>query len=238
MRSTGALALAGIAGVVTFLWLAGALRDRLDQLLEPHAPDPKASFASTRLLLTRELRVACVAVLFALGITFGYRAYARRLVSHAVAVNSVAARLPADWRRVTSDEAPAPLVLTAASYAGTPSQLWADVRPYEIGATRTLLQNVAMETAQRLPEFTPTKLEAWEQYYPGSLALEFRYAPAPGDTTIWLLGTTAVAPMPNGQALIATVLYVVGDAERRWDLARAFLALPRVSATPTRRAPR
>lgn len=95
-----------------------------------------------------------------------------------------------------------------------------------------------METAQRLLEFTPTKLEPWDQYYPGSLALEFRYAPAPGDTTIWLLGTTAVAPMPNGQALVATVLYVVGAAERRWDLARAFLALPRVSATFPRTAPR
>jgi hypothetical protein len=238
LRSTGALALAGIAGVATFLWLGGALRDRLDQLLEPHAFDAKASIASTRLLVAPELRLACFSVLFALGVALGYRAYARRLVPHAIAINSAAARFPADWRPATSADAPAPLVLTAASYSGTPSQLWADVRPYEPGATRTLLQNVAMETAQRLPEFTPTKLEPWDQYYPGSLALEFHYAPAPGDTTTWILGTTALAPLPNGEALVLTVLYALGDAERRWDLARALLALPRSSAPVLGTSPR
>jgi hypothetical protein len=125
-------------------------------------------------------------------------------------------------------------VLTARSYSNTPSLLWADVRPYEAGAARTLLQNVARETAQRLPEYIPTKLEPWDQYYPGGLILEFHYAPTPGDTATWILGTTALAPLPNGQALVVTVVYGVADAERRWDLARALLALPRpLSSLPS-----
>lgn len=229
LRSTGALALAGGAGVVAFVWLAGALRDRLDQLLEAAASDAKASSPSAPLLLTRDLRVACAALLLTLGAALGYRAYARRLVPHTIASSNAAAQLPADWQPASTAVAPAQLALTAASYSGTPSHMWVDVRSYEAGAARTLIQNVAMETAQRLPEYTPTKLEPWDQYYPGSLVLEFHFAPTAGDTATWILGTTALAPMPNGQALVATVVYGISDADRRWDLARAFLALPRVS---------
>lgn len=226
LRSIDAAALAGAAGVMVFVWLTAAARDRLDQVLEPNASAENATNLPPKLLLTPDLRWACASVLLLLAAAVSYRAYSRRLVSHAI--SSAAAELPFDWRNAaaTSNE-PAQLALVAPSYTALRPRLWANVLPYESGKTRNLLQAVAMQTSERLHDFTPTKLEDWDQYYPGGLALEFRYAVSPGDTGTYALGTTALAPMPNGQALVATVTYGPNDDERRWDLARALLALPR-----------
>lgn len=225
LRSIDAVALAGTAGVMLFVWLTAAARDRLDQVLEPNVPAGRETNLPPKLLLTPDLRWACASVLLLLAVAVSYRAYSRRLVSHTIA--SAAAQLPFDWHKSEAGELSAQLALVAPSYTALRPQLWANVLPYESGKTRNLLQSVAMQTSERLHDFTPTKLEQWDQYYPGGLALEFRYAVTPGDTGTYALGTTALAPMPNGQALVATVTYGPNDDERRWDLARALLALPR-----------
>lgn len=223
LRSIGAVALAGSAGVMLFVWLTAAARDRLDEVLVPKADAASDPDLSPKLLLTPDLRWASATVLLLLALAVTYRAYARRLVPHAVA--SSTAHFPFDWRDAGTDSRS--LVLTATSYTTLKPRLWAEVLSYEAGKTRNLLQNVAMQTSEQLQGYTPTKLEQWNQYYPGALALEFRYAVTPGDTGTYALGTTALAPMPNGQAFVATVVYGPSDSGRHWDLARALLALPR-----------
>ncbi len=235
LRSTDALALAGAAGVIVCVWFAATARDRLDQVLEPNVESGADPSLPPRLLLTPDLRWACAAVLLVLTAAVTYRAYSRRLVPHSIA-SSATAQLPIDWRETTANALPSQVALTAPSYSTLHPTLWTALRPYEAGKTRNLLQTVAMETSERLADYTPVKLEQWDQYYPGGLALEFRYAFTPGDAGTVAFGTTVMAPMPNGRALVATMIYGPSDAERRWDLARAFLALPRPPKAAARTA--
>jgi hypothetical protein len=228
LRSTDVLSLVGTAGVVVFVWLAATVRDRLDSVLEPNAPAPADARESARLMLTPDLRWTCATVLLVLGLLTAYRAYAGRLVTHQVA--SVApTRLPAAWQQVDSVPAePSPaLALATESTSGVTSMLWADVRAFEPGESRAWLQTVAMQTAEKLSDYNPVKLEKWDRYYPGGLALDFRYLATPGDSGTATLGTTVLAPMPNGQAFVATVTYAPSELARRWDLARALSSLSR-----------
>jgi hypothetical protein len=116
-----------------------------------------------------------------------------------------------DWARVPEDSRPL---------------LWTELRAYGGDSTRFLLQRVALETSQHLANYEATGLEQWEQYYPGALALDCRYYLTRDDDNTSALGTTALAPLPNGEALLLTVVYAAADPARRWDLARALQALP------------
>ncbi|MGQ0642642.1 MAG: hypothetical protein ACT4P6_18015, partial [Gemmatimonadaceae bacterium] len=229
LRSTDALVLVGFAGVVLFLWLTATVRDRLDNVLEPIAPAPGEARDSARLMLTPDLRWTGVSLLIVLGALTAYRAYAARLVPHSIANQLTSARLPAVWRPIASAPAPpAPgLALASESTSGVTSLLWADVRSFPPGETRAWLQSIAMETAQQLANYSPVNLDSWDRFYPGALALDFRYAATPGDSAAATLGTTVIAPMPNAPAFVATVTYAPSEIQRRWDLARALRALPR-----------
>jgi hypothetical protein len=225
LRSTGALVLLGTAGVVLFLWLAAVLRDRLDGVLEPNAA-ASAPRDSSQLLLAPDVRWACVALLLVLSVATALKAHSGRLIERTDATLPVVARVPAVWSAASmSLEGGAALVLTARSHTTPRPLLTAGVRAGHTDG-RALLQAVSAETAQSLPAYQPVKLEQWERYYPGSLALDFQ-ALMPGDSGVRVLGTTVFAPLPNGQALIATVVHGIGDVQRRWDLARLLQALPR-----------
>jgi hypothetical protein len=89
------------------------------------------------------------------------------------------------------------------------------------------LRDVALEAAQHLANFEAKGLETLERYYPGALALDYRYLQRAGDESMSALGTIALAPMPNGRALILTVVHAPSEPERRWDVLRVLQKLPR-----------
>lgn len=227
LHSTGVFFAVMAVGLIVFVLLAGAVRDSLDRALEPAAPLSGGAVAAPPLLRWSELRRAAAGLLVLLGALAGYRAVAGRSVAHTIPGSSIAARLPASWTPQAADSLRGVLRLTGRSWSDTRPLLWTELRRYGVDSARFLLQGVALETSQRLANYEATALEQWEQYYPGALALDFRYYQTRDDESTSALGTTALAPLPNGRALLLTVTYAAADPARRWDLARALQALPR-----------
>jgi hypothetical protein len=226
LRSTGALFSVGAAGIALFFLLAGALRDRLEHVLVPTAGSEPNVFTTTPPVSWNELRWVTGAGLLVLAAWTAYSAYAGRLLDRDVAGVAVKAGVPAAWRQDTATVG-GRTVLTGHSWSGTEPSLWTDVRPYAKDSTRLLLQGVAMETAGILRDYEPLKLERWDQFFPGALVLDFRFNAKEGDPDTVKLGTTVLAPLAGGKALLVTATYGTGDPVRRWDLARTLLALPR-----------
>jgi hypothetical protein len=220
--------LLGTAGVVLFIWLTAVLRDRLDAVMELKA-DVVAHGDSAQLLPDADVRWVCIALLVLLSGAAALKAYSGRLRPHPLAGGSLVARVPAMWQATPSTPFAntAALTLVGDSQTELRPVLWTDLRRIDSTDARAVLQRAAMETAERVVEFEPVKFDRWDQYYPGSLALDFRVLLTPGDSGTRALGTMVVAPMPNGQALIAAVIHDIPNLHRRWDLARTLAALPR-----------
>ncbi|MGQ0766178.1 MAG: hypothetical protein ACT4OZ_10980 [Gemmatimonadota bacterium] len=225
LRSTGALFGLGAAAVTVFLLLAGALRGRLDTLLDPVSGADGSIMTTTPLLEWRELRAVSATLLVVIGLWTAYTAYAGRLIPHRVSGVDVAARLPAIWRE--AGDSVAGIALNARSWSGSTPSLTGDVRPFAPDSVRSLLQGVAMEMASEVADYEPVRLEGWDHYYPGALALDFKYHEKEGDPDSAILGTTAVAPIAGGEALVLTLSYSMSEPVRRWDLIRALQALRR-----------
>ncbi|MEW5918177.1 MAG: hypothetical protein AB1762_17375, partial [Gemmatimonadota bacterium] len=228
LRSTGALVLLGTAGVVLFIWLTAVLRDRLDAVLarksESLTPDDSA-----QLLPAGDVRWLCITLLLVLSSATVLKAYSGRLRPHRVVNSSLVAQVPAMWQVTESTPFAnqSTLALVGRSYTEFRPVLWTDLRHADTADARAVLQRAALETAERVAEFEPLKFDTWDQFYPGSLLLDFRVALTPSDTGRRLFGTMVLAPVPNGQALVAAVIHDIDDRDRRWDLARILGALPR-----------
>lgn len=227
LRSTGVFFAAAGVGFVAFILLAGALRNSMDAALQPAAKSDGPEAASEPLLRWSELRWCAAVVLVLLSAHATYKALAGRLVEHTIPGSSIALRLPLSWTRQGVDSAAGTLRLTGKSWSDTRPLLWTELRPSSVDSTRMLLQRVALETSQQLANYEATRLEPWDQFYPGALALDFRYYQTKDDENTSAVGTTVLAPLPNGRALLATIIHAPSDPARRWDLALAIQALPR-----------
>jgi hypothetical protein len=137
--------------------------------------------------------------------------------------------LPATWHVASSTPyaTQAQLSLIGTTQTSFAPALWSEVKPMAGSDARAALQSAAMEVAERFVDFNPMRLDAWDRFYPGSLVLDFRVAITPGDTGTSAIGSMVLAPLPNGEAFVATVLHDIADLNRRWDLARALAQLPR-----------
>lgn len=108
-----------------------------------------------------------------------------------------------------------------------PPHLTVEVRADETTHVRKLLENAAIEAAQRLKDFKPTKLTRWDQFCPGALALDFAHEANVAKTTFPAMGTIVVVPVKPGTVVVFTMVFTVGGSERHWDLARTLQVMQR-----------
>ncbi|MBL9209841.1 MAG: hypothetical protein JNL92_05195 [Opitutaceae bacterium] len=215
LRSTGVLATAGAAGGLALFVLVVVMRDRLAAvLLLREKPG-----GVVRLLYPRELRLAAslgFAGLLALG---AWQIFATRLVARTVPGQAAPLPLPAVWRDAPAAGGVAtwhgPLQGTAAPL------LQVTTRPGETGNPRAVLQAAANERARELSGFALAGLESWDLFVPGALALEFHFERQVQGAAVPLMGTLVVAPAGPETVFVFTVLYELGDRDRRWDVLRA-----------------
>ncbi len=225
LRSSGAMfSMAGAALVMLFL-LVGVLCRRLDRVLLRRSEDGGLVVEPGSLLTWPELRVAGGMLLFMFVAVGSYQAYTQRLALHRIPGPSLDLRIPAPWSRL--EQGAARVLFTRASWSDTRPLLRAELRPLAADSTLALLQQVALEAAQQLANFEATRLERLDQYYPGALALDFRFQQVPGDENTAALGAIALVPLPNGKALALSVSHAPSEPGRRWDVLRAVQTLPR-----------
>lgn len=226
LRSSGAMFTVAGAALVMLFFLAAALCRRLDQVLLRRSDDSGGLVIEAGSLLTwAELRVTGTVLLVALAAIGSYKAYSQRLAVQRIPGSTFELRIPAPWSGAEEDARAS--VFTRASWTDTRPSLRAELHSYSPDSTRELLRDAALEAAQRLANFEAKGLETLERYYPGALALDFRYLQSAGDENTSAFGTLALAPMPNGKALILTVVHAPSEPERRWDLLRVLQELPR-----------
>ena len=143
------------------------------------------------------------------------------MVPYEVGKPAVVVRLPAFWHDETKvADMPGLRQFVASTNEPFPPRLTVDVRPGETADVRTLLETTGVEVSQRLKGFTPTKLTRWDQFCPGTLALDFEFEAHVANTTFPAIGTIVVAPVRPGTVVVFTMVFTVGDRERRWDPAR------------------
>jgi hypothetical protein len=225
LRSSGAMFPVAGAALVMLCLLAGALCRRLDAVLPRRAHVDGGTVLQPGSLLTwAELRVAGAALLVLCTAAGARRAYTQRLTTHRISGSSLDVMIPAPWSPL--EQADGRSLFSRSS--------WSDTRPslrIELHAggpdSRALLQAAAVEASRGLAHFEPVAMEQWSQHLPGALALDFRYLQRPDDENSSALGTLLVAPMPNGEALVALITYAPSEPERRWDLPRLLQRLPR-----------
>jgi hypothetical protein len=226
LRSSGAMFSIAGAALVLLFFLAAALCRRLDQVLLRRSDDGAGPVIEPGSLLTwAELRVAGAVLLIAFAAVGSYKAYAQRLAVRRIPGTAFELRVPAPWSAAEEDAGVA--VFSRPSWTDTRPSLRAELRSHTPDSTRELLRDVALEAAQHLANFEAKGLETLERYYPGALALDYRYLQRAGDESMSALGTIALAPMPNGRALILTVVHAPSEPERRWDVLRVLQKLPR-----------
>jgi len=223
LRSSGVLPVAGVAGVVVFLLLLVAVRNRLDAILALREDVD----AGSRLVPWNEFRLAGLALVLVLALISAWRIPAGRMVPHQFGKTAVVVVLPAFWNDETkAAETPGPRQFVVSTGEPFPPRLVAEVRPCETAAVRTLIKTVGIEVSQSLKGFAPTKLITWDQFRPGALALDFEFEARVANTTFPAIGTIVIAPMQPGTAVVFTMVSTLGDRERRWDLARALQVMP------------
>ena len=226
LRSSGAMFSVAGAALVMLSFLAAALCRRLDQVLLRRSDDSDGPVIERGSLFTwAELRVAGAVLLIVFAAIGSYSAYAQRLAVQRIPGSTVELRVPAPWSAAEADVGWA--VFSRASWTDTRPLLRAELRSYAPDSARALLRDVALEAAQRLANFEAKGLETLEQYYPGALAIDYRYFQSAGDENTSASGTIALAPMPNGKALVLTVVHAASEPERRWDVLRVLQELPR-----------
>lgn len=226
LRSSGAMFPVAGASLVSLVFLIAALCRRLDHALVRRSDDGGGAALEPGSLLTwAELRVATAVLLMAFAAIGTHQAYAQRVAVRRIPGSALELRIPASWS--AAEEETGRVAFSRASWTDTRPSLRAELRSYAADSTRALLRDVALEAAQRLANFEAKALETLERYYPGALALDYRYLQSAGDENTAALGTIAVAPMPNGKALVVTVVRAPSEPARRWDVLRALQELPR-----------
>jgi hypothetical protein len=224
MRSSGVLSTVGIAGIVVLILLLVAVRNRLDALLSLREDID----AGSPLVPWKELRVAGLAVIILLTLISVWQLHEGRMVPHEVGKPAVVVRLPAFWHDETIISDMSGLrQFVASTNEPFPPRLIVDVRSGETADIRTLLETTAVEVSQRLKGFKPTKLTRGDQFCPGALALDFEFEAHVANTTFPAMGTIVVAPVRSGTVLIFTMVFTVGDRERRWDPAYTLQVMQR-----------
>jgi hypothetical protein len=224
LRSSGVLSPAGAAGVVVLLILLAAVRERLDAILALRGDVD----AGLRLIPKNELRVGGLALIIVLILVCAWRLPAGRLVPREIGKPSVVVSLPAFWHdETTIDRTSGLRQFVAFTDEPFPPQLAVEVRACETADVQKLLETVELDVSQNLKGFSLVKLTAWNQFRPGALALDFEFEARFANTTFPALGAIVVAPARMGAAAVFTMVFTVGDRERKWDLARALQAMPR-----------
>ena len=228
LHSTGVFFAVMAVGLVVFVLLASAVRDSLDRALEPAAPVSGAAVAATPLLRWSELRWAATGLLVLLGAFAGYpSSYRAQRGAHdpwvcdrgtpPCELDAASCRFDA-WRAPPNGE-------VMVRYAAAALDGAARIRG-GLGALSASGRGAGDVTAsgelrghRRWSSGDSTTLARWRSIFGTIRRKTTRSTSA--------LGTTALAPLPNGQALLLTVTYAAADPARRWDLARALQALPR-----------
>jgi hypothetical protein len=223
LRSNGILPMAGIAGVVVFLLLLVAVRNRLDAILALR----EDVYTDSPLISWKAFRAAGLALILALTLLSAWRIPAGRMTPREIGKTATVIMLPAFWHdKTTVAEAPGPRLFVASTGEPFPPRLIVDVRQCETTEMRTLLKAVGLEVSQILKGFAPKKLITWDQFHPGSLALDFEFEGRVANTTFPAIGTIVISPMKPNEAAVFTIVSALGDRERHWDLARALQAMP------------
>jgi hypothetical protein len=223
LRSTGVLFIAGAMGVVVLILLLVAVRNRLDTILTLRDGED----TGTPLVLWKELRAAGLALVILLALVSIWQLHERRMVTHEIGKPAVAVRLPAFWHNETKVSGMHGLQqFVASTNEPFPPRLTIDIRTGEIADVRTLLETAGAEVSQHLKGFAPTKLTRWDQFCPGTLALDFEFEAQIANTTFPAIGVIVVAPVRPGTLLVFTMVFTVGDRERRWDPARTLQTMP------------
>jgi hypothetical protein len=218
LRSSGVLSMAGVAGVAVLILLLIAVRNRLDAILAIREDID----AGSPLLPWKEFRVAGLALIILLALVSVWRLHGARMVPYEIGKPAVAVKLPAFWHDETKVAGmPGLRQFITSTNEPFPPRLTVDIRPVETADVRTLLQTIGVEVSQRLKGFTPTKLTRWDQFCPGTLALDFEFEAYVAKTTFPAIGTIVVAPVRPGAAVVFTLVSSIGDRDRRWDPARS-----------------
>jgi hypothetical protein len=154
--------------------------------------------------------------LLALG---AWKLFETRLVARTVPGQAGPVLLPALWRDATATGGGAswlgPLQGTSAPL------LQLTTRPGDGGSLQAVLQAAANERARELSGFTMAGLEKWDSFVPGTLALEFQFEQPVQGAAVPMMGTLAVARAGPDTVVLFTVVYELGDRDRRWDTLRA-----------------
>ncbi|MEN6317274.1 MAG: hypothetical protein ABFD82_00755 [Syntrophaceae bacterium] len=223
LRSSGVLSIAGIAGVVVFLLLLVAVRNRLDTILTLREDVDAGSL----LVPWNEFRVAGFALILVLTLVSAWLLSIGRMAPREIGKPAVIVMLPAFWHDKTmAVETSGPRQFVVPTGGPFPPRLMIEVRPRETADVLTLIKTVGIEVSQSLEGFAPKKLIEWNQLRPGALALDFEFEARIANTTFPAIGTIVVAPLQPGTAVVFTMVSTLGDRDRRWDLARAIQAMP------------
>jgi hypothetical protein len=183
--------------------------------------------AGSPLLPWKEFRVAGLALVILLALVSVWRLHEGRMVPHEIGKPAVVVRLPAFWNNETKVAGmPGLQQFVVSTNEPFPPRLTIDMRAGEIADARTLLQTAGVEVSQHLKGFAPTKLTRWDQFCPGTLALDFEFEAQIANTTFPAIGAIVVAPVRPGTLLVFTMVFTVGDRERRWDPARTLQTMP------------
>jgi hypothetical protein len=227
LRSTGAMLGATGGSLVLLGLLAGLFRDRLARMLGPARPGDDGAAPENRLLTRSQLCAGQVALIALFAAAAAWSGATGRLTPHPVSGGQFSVWLPSAWTGPADAPGTEPAMLTRRSWSEFRPLLWVEIRRCPADSLGELLQEVALETSRRLADYRALDVERWDHLHPGAMALSFSYNRFAGDPSTGAIGTTALVPLPAGEALVATVVHSTTEAARRWDLARAVQAVPR-----------
>lgn len=213
LRSTEVVSLAAAGGICAFLLMAGAVRERLDDLLvRKWDAEPTKGTPTDNLLDRRELRIVALAVILVSATVVGLRTWTSRLVPRPEAAGLAGVPVPAAWRADAG-------TFVRGHVTGDTAHLAFAIHN-DTGTAQAVLLQLAPELAQRFPEFTLQTMTRWDHLAPGATAFDFTWLRHPADSSTFTLGTLAIAPIHDGRRVIATVTYGPLIQARRWDVAR------------------
>jgi hypothetical protein len=220
LRSTGTLFATGMIGLIVIAALAVRLRDELQSTIVTSAAESDQS-SEAPLLTWPELRMATAVVIVVLSMVTVGRVVTERSKQFALSGSASHLRLPVSWTRANADIALNETRFERPSWSATPSTLLTKLHVQATDSSDLSLLRAATSGT----EIEPIKVERWERVARGAFAVDFRVK---GESdSLPGFGTAAVARLPNGDALLLTVMYSSTEFARRWDVARALQAWPR-----------